>query len=99
MGLWTTRVQSVHGQSWSLSVAKHSAFLPPEMVADVPGVDDVLASPSPHPKVNRQAARSLTVGSTRIGPGEPPVLMAGPCSVESEAQIHAAAAMVAHAGA
>ncbi|HET6345775.1 MAG TPA: 3-deoxy-7-phosphoheptulonate synthase [Myxococcota bacterium] len=99
MGLWTTPVQSVHGQSWSLSVAPHSAFLPPEMVADVPGVDDVLASPSPHPKVNHQAGRSVSIGHTRLGVGEPPVLMAGPCSVESEAQIHAAAQMVAKAGA
>ena len=99
LGLWTTPVRSVSSERWSLQVAAHSAFMPPEELTELPGVADVMAAVSTHPRVDQQAGCSIMLGNARLGPGERPVLMAGPCSVESEAQIHAAADMVAKAGA
>lgn len=99
LGLWTTPVRSVSCERWSLQVAAHSAFMPPEELTGLDGVADVMAAVSSHPRIDQQAGCSITLGSARLGPGERPVLMAGPCSVESEEQIQAAAAMVAKAGA
>lgn len=99
LGLWTTPLKSVRDARWGLEVAAHSVCLPPERVAAVPGVADVLCSPSAHPRVDAQAGKSICIGPVRLGSAEKPVLMAGPCSVESEAQIHATAQMVARAGA
>jgi len=69
----------------------------PVDVARVPGVRSVLERASPHPLVDR-APRVVAVGDARIG-GPAPVLIAGPCAVESEAQIMAAAAAASEAGA
>ena len=64
--------------------------------ADIPGVAQVLAAPSPHPLVDA-APSVVEVGGVAVG-GAQPVLMAGPCAVENEAQIHGIAAAVAAAG-
>jgi len=59
----------------------------------VPGVIAVAAQDSPHPLVDAQPA-VVDVGGIRIGgaPDADPVIMAGPCSVESREQIHTIAA-------
>jgi 3-deoxy-7-phosphoheptulonate synthase len=63
----------------------------------IPGVAAVLAAESPHPLVDR-APRVLDLGGGVTIGGPRPALIAGPCAVEDEDGIHAAAAAVARAG-
>ncbi|MEL6180138.1 MAG: 3-deoxy-7-phosphoheptulonate synthase [Myxococcota bacterium] len=97
MGLSTTVLRNPAGQG-SLWVEHPSRSVSLEELRAVPGVADVATRESPHPRVDRQGA-VVVVGDIHIGGIDGPVLMAGPCSVESEAQIHRAAQVVARAGA
>jgi 3-deoxy-7-phosphoheptulonate synthase len=73
--------------------------VPTAVLAGLGGVADVLEPASPHPLLDARAGLSVRVAPrVRIGGGAQPVWMAGPCCVESEEQIHAAAAAVAQAG-
>lgn len=76
----------------------HSKDVNVGVLLDIPGVTNVYRSASAHPKVDEQRNRSVWVGSALLGGDEAPLLMAGPCSVESEAQIHEAAALVKRCG-
>ena len=91
LGVWA-RAMAGDGARGFL-VQPHSAHVTVDQLRSVPGVADVLVSRSAHPRVDAQAG----VGVLGIG-GGPAVLIAGPCSVESEASIHAVAADVASAG-
>src|SRR3954454_10614876 len=65
------------------------------------GVHEVLRISSPYKLASRtfkQEPTVITVGDVRIG-GDEVIVMAGPCSAESEPQVHAAAAAVRRAGA
>lgn len=67
----------------------------------LPGVLRVLTATPPYPLASRvvsPAHDTVTVGAVVIG-GPDPVIIAGPCSVESEAQIHEAARAARDAGA
>lgn len=94
-GLWVQRFEA--GARVQFVVAAYSAAVRPEALADLPGVEGVATQKSAHPRVDAQRPH-VVVGPTRIGEGAPPVFMAGPCSVESEAQTHAAAARLAALG-
>ena len=98
LGLWTERFESRHGGADALLVAPYSSAVDPAVIAAVEGVAEVQLPQSQHPRLDAQADEALDLGVCGIGPNAPPVLMAGPCSVESEEQIHAAAAIVAEAG-
>lgn len=67
---------------------------------DLPGVDRVIAKHRPYMLAsNEHRVRSIVkVGNVEIGGGEP-VIMAGPCVVESREDIIRAAIAVKHAGA
>ncbi|HTO73404.1 MAG TPA: 3-deoxy-7-phosphoheptulonate synthase [Gemmatimonadales bacterium] len=71
-------------------------------LAALPGVAEILHVTKPYKQVSREWRAEATVvelpGGLRIG-GEEVVVMAGPCSVESEEQIIAAARAVRAAGA
>ena len=95
MGLWTSVMRGHSGVG--LTVAPHSRAVRVESIAAVEGVADVCVAKSPTPLVDGQKGRPMEVAGRPLG-GAAPVLVAGPCSVESEAQIHLAAAMVAGAG-
>lgn len=72
-----------------------------ESVEAMPQVDTVVRISAPYKFVSREFRKEKTqirVNGTRIG-GEEFVVMAGPCSVESEKQIMTAAEAVARAGA
>lgn len=102
LGLWTATVRSRTGVA--LRVLEHSARVDPATILQVQGVEDVLEAPSPHPRVDAQAGLGVAIGepgatALRIGGGQPPVLMAGPCGVESREQVREAAALVAAGGA
>jgi 3-deoxy-7-phosphoheptulonate synthase len=65
------------------------------------GVHEVLRITEPYKlasKTFRQEPTVVTIGDVRIG-GDEVIVMAGPCSAESEAQVRAAAAAVRRAGA
>jgi 3-deoxy-7-phosphoheptulonate synthase len=61
-------------------------------------VEQVIPLSRPYERVARQPAGGFDVGGLEFG-GESVVLMAGPCTVESEEQLFAAAEGIAHAGA
>jgi 3-deoxy-7-phosphoheptulonate synthase len=97
LGQWTRRLHGAAGEVSGLELAPNAPPVSRETLLAIEGVADVLRAPSPHPKVDGQAGHTVVLGRAALGEGV--LLMAGPCSVETEAQIHAAAAMVARAGA
>ena len=99
MGLWTHALNQSDGDAAVLVVEAHSSAVPAAVARDVPGVDAVFTQPSGHPKIDEMASKPLEIAGVELGGDAAPVLMAGPCSVESEEQIHLAAAMVAARGA
>ncbi len=93
-GLWVRRVEGARVQ---FLIEPCSAAVTPDALRRIAGVDEVAATRSATPRVDAQP-RLVRVLDTRIGVGERPVVMAGPCSVESEAQIHAIARRLARDG-
>ncbi|MBW2732067.1 MAG: 3-deoxy-7-phosphoheptulonate synthase [Deltaproteobacteria bacterium] len=89
-GLWTRRLEGSAGAP-ALSIEQGSAGISATDLAGIEGVAEVFTAPSAHPRVDAQA------GSRPFDAG--PVLLAGPCAVEDEAQIHQAARCAARAGA
>ena len=82
------------------AIGVHPAF-DPRHIQLLDGVSDVHRVSEPYKFASRSWKNEPTearVGNVVIG-GKEIVVMAGPCSVESEAQIHASAAAVAKAGA
>jgi 3-deoxy-7-phosphoheptulonate synthase len=73
----------------------------PSLIQILDGVQEVVRTTEPYKLAARRFRPSgtvVSVGEIRIG-GDEVVVMAGPCSVESEAQVRAAAAAVKRAGA
>ena len=91
-GLW---VKTAGNQ---LVVLPHSSAVPAETLRDVPGVLAVHETASEHPRVDTHPS-AVTVAGIPIGVGQKPVLLAGPCAVESQEQIASLARAVARAGA
>lgn len=72
-----------------------------DQIRDMPGVDTIKAKAPPYPQVSREYRESdsvVGVGNVSVG-GPEVVVMAGPCSVESESQISLIAESVAASGA
>jgi 3-deoxy-7-phosphoheptulonate synthase len=82
-GLWVRRLED--GARVLFLVEPHSAAVSAAALRAISGVESVALPPSPHPLVDAQ--RAVDVSGLAVGPGAPQVLMAGPCAVESEAQI------------
>lgn len=96
LGQWASPVRGTDGRVSGFELGASSAPVPPDVLMGVAGVTDVLRSPSAHPRIDAQSGGAISFGRE----GYPhPLVIAGPCGVESEAMIHAAAAMVASAGA
>ena len=94
MGLWTRRI--VDGDARAVSVVAPSPPVEAAALRALEGVEAVLARKSAHPRVDAQRGTSVRVGEVTLGGG---TLVAGPCSVESEAGVFAAAALAASVGA
>jgi len=101
LGLWTQPLGGA-GQAGMLAVEPYSAQVGVDQLLCVDGVAEVRQSPSSHPRVDAlsptftltcRAAAEITFG------GADPILMAGPCAVESQQQILDVAQHVAAAGA
>ncbi len=98
LGLWTRDLKDAEGRVGSMSIQAGSAPVSIEVLRALPGVADVHAPASPHPLVDHARGRPVTLGTTSLNDG-PPILIAGPCSIESEAMIHDLASVAATAGA
>jgi 3-deoxy-7-phosphoheptulonate synthase len=75
--------------------------LDPRLIEMLEGVSEVLRVTEPYKLASRAFAPEgtvVTVGDVRIG-GDEVIVIAGPCSAESEEQVNAAAAAVKRAGA
>jgi 3-deoxy-7-phosphoheptulonate synthase len=97
LGIWSSRLVDSSGNIRSISLGPHSAVVAPATLAKLPGVLQVLASDSAHPLVDERAGQSVCVGDVSFGETAP-VLVAGPCALDSESAVHSIAAMVAAAG-
>ncbi len=99
LGLWTTALSDRSGRTTAFWIQPCSSAVPVERIRAVDGVADVSCQRSPHPLLDACAGRRTAVAGVSFGGGAAPVLMTGPCSVESEEQIHLAARAAADAGA
>jgi 3-deoxy-7-phosphoheptulonate synthase len=97
LGLWSAPSVAAGGARTALRVAAHSAEVSAADLEAIEGVAEVLAAPSPHPLLDAMP-RTVPVGPVTFGPSRPPVLLAGPCSIESEARIHEVARALARHG-
>src|SRR6476469_9447199 len=73
----------------------------PELIGILDGVHEVLRITEPYKRASRTFKPEDTVvnvGDVRVG-GDEVIVMAGPCSAETEEQVHASAAAVKRAGA
>ncbi len=102
LGLWTRALTPDAGGPRMLEVETHSAHVAVEQILAVPGVAHVAERKSPHPLVDALAEQYLVrcrSGADVWLGGDRPVLIAGPCAVESQAQIQTIAGLCAAAGA
>lgn len=83
-GLWVQKLEG--GGRIHFLVESHSREVASDELVGIDGVDSVATKKSPHPRVDAQP-RVIQVGGVQIGEAAKPVLMAGPCSVESPEQL------------
>ena len=86
----------------AIGVLGNQGYVDDSSIRDLPGVRECIHVSKPYKLVSRDfhpESTVVTVGGVKVGDGHPPVMMAGPCSIESEAQMLAAAAVVKAAGA
>ncbi len=93
-----THGQWVHPSEGGFRVDAYSAKISSEILQAIPGVARVVRDKSLHPKVDAHSP-IIDVGGLKIGLGLPPVLMSGPCAVESEDRIMRIAELLAPRGA
>ncbi len=86
----------------AIGVVGNQGYVDDTAISRLPGVAHVIHVTKPYKLVSRSFHPEdtvVTVGSLHLGGSHPPVVIAGPCSVESEEQIFATAAAVKKAGA
>ena len=99
MGLWTRALEDASGSTTGFAVEQFSAAVDWERLGQLDGVAEVQRPRSAHPRVDDQAGQTVAVGSVRFGTQEQPVLISGPCAIESAEQVDTIAAVAAQAGA
>ncbi|MEA3465802.1 MAG: 3-deoxy-7-phosphoheptulonate synthase [Thermodesulfobacteriota bacterium] len=86
----------------AIGVLGNQGYVEDATIRNLPGVREVIHVSKPYKLVSRDfhpEPTQVRVGGVVVGDGAPPVVMAGPCSVESEEQMMASAAEVKRAGA
>lgn len=86
----------------AIGVLGNQGYVDDTTIRELPGVREVIHVSKPYKLVSRDfhpEPSVVDVAGVRIGDGQRPVIMAGPCSIESEEQIFAAAEQVKKAGA
>jgi 3-deoxy-7-phosphoheptulonate synthase len=84
-----------------LGVVGNDVQVDPQMIEALEGVQEVVPISEPYKLASRAfrpGGTTIAVGDVRIG-GDEVVVIAGPCSAESDEQVHATAAAVKRAGA
>jgi len=86
----------------AIGVLGNQGYVDDTTILELPGVREVIHVSKPYKMVSRDfhpESSIVEAGGVKFGDGHPPVLIAGPCSVESEAQMLAAARLVKEHGA
>lgn len=94
-GLWVKKLRGARNAVFL--VEPGSAQVDSGALLSIAGVADVAVPQDAHPLVSKQRQATLHDGSS-VGPGQPPLLVAGPCGVESPEQIEAIAARLRRVG-
>ncbi|HEX9779012.1 MAG TPA: 3-deoxy-7-phosphoheptulonate synthase [Geopsychrobacteraceae bacterium] len=90
------------GERTAIGVLDNLGYVDDSTIRILPGVREVIHVSKPYKLVSRDfhpESSVVEVAGIRIGDGQPPVMMAGPCSIESEQQMLTAARQVKAAGA
>jgi 3-deoxy-7-phosphoheptulonate synthase len=99
MGL---RAEPIPGsQRTAIGVLGNQGYVDDTSIRELPGVREVIHVSKPYKLVSRDFHPASTVvdaGGVPVGDGHPPVVIAGPCSIENEAQMVASAHLVKAAG-
>ncbi len=99
MGL---RAEPIPGsERTAIGVLGNQGYVDDTSIRELPGVREVIHVSKPYKLVSRDfhpLPSVVRVGPVAIGDGEAPVIIAGPCSIESEAQMLASARLVKAAG-
>jgi len=86
----------------AIGVLGNQGYVDEEPFRDLPGIQELIHVTKPYKVVSRDfhpADTVVTVGGVRLGWGQEPVVIAGPCAIESWDQILAVARVVKAAGA
>ena len=86
----------------AIGVLGNQGYVDDTTIRELPGVREVIHVSKPYKLVSRDfhpKASVVEAGGVKFGDGQPPVLIAGPCTVESEEQMLAAARLVKKHGA
>jgi 3-deoxy-7-phosphoheptulonate synthase len=100
MGLTASSIPG--SERTAIGVLGNKGYVDDLSIRDLPGVKDVIHVSKPYKMVSRDFHPRPTVikiGNVEIGEGKSPVIIAGPCAVESENQIIRTARAVKAAGA
>jgi 3-deoxy-7-phosphoheptulonate synthase len=95
-GLWIEAVEKSSDGTTCFVISKGSTRVDAKDLEGLEGVGRVSVAASPHPKIDAQGKR-VAVGDAAID-ARAPVVIAGPCSVESSAQIERIAGQLAAVG-
>ncbi|MGE0326492.1 MAG: 3-deoxy-7-phosphoheptulonate synthase [Polyangiaceae bacterium] len=93
-GLWVRKLEGANQVCFLIEPSSRQVSRD-ELLA-IPGVSDVAVAKSPHPLLDAQPKYPSLCG---VALGRDPLLIAGPCAVESPEQIDAIAARISRAGA
>jgi 3-deoxy-7-phosphoheptulonate synthase len=86
----------------AIGVLGNQGYVDDSSIRELPGVREVIHVSKPYKLVSRDfhpASSVIDAAGVLIGDGQVPVVMAGPCSIESEEQMVSAARLVKAAGA
>jgi 3-deoxy-7-phosphoheptulonate synthase len=86
----------------AIGVLGNQGYVDDTTIRELPGVREVIHVSKPYKLVSRDfhpKSSIVEAGGVKFGDGQPPVIIAGPCSVESEEQMLAAARLVKENGA
>ncbi len=85
----------------AIGVLDNQGYVEDSSIRELPGVREVIHVSKPYKLVSRDfhpQGTVVDVAGVKIGDGEASVMMAGPCSIETEEQMHIAAEQVKAAG-
>jgi 3-deoxy-7-phosphoheptulonate synthase len=86
----------------AIGVLGNKGYVDDQSIRDLPGVKELIHVSKPYKMVSRDfhpRPTIIKIGNVEIGEGKSPVIIAGPCAVESESQIIRTARAVKAAGA